>query len=476
MQLKTAISQNESLNRIINLMQFHTPMGRMALLQKEMMTDGTQIDESRRQLDNMEKHLLTKQSTALMEHLLIEVRDIHTTLFNLSNGQRMDEIALFEIKAFALTAEEIRTHQNTWPTVPVYIPSLNRVIAILDPDGQKIKSFYIYDGYSQALMEIRRNIQDLRAAIDQADNETKKTELQQLLLKSIDTAHELEGEILTHLSQTLLPYAVELKTAMSAIIQIDILLAQKRLNNQLNLKCPVLSEQSINLTGLFHPIVKSTLEAKNQTYQPVSISIKQEVTLITGANMSGKSILLQSIALAQLMFQYGFYVPAASASMMPVFDVILLQGDMQNSSQGLSSFGAEVIQISQILKRIKDHHPMLILLDEPARTTNPIEGEALVDGLIEIMQNQNSITLMATHYGSLQSACRRLKTKGLKSADTDKITLQNIHQHLDYALEEIMDHNVPHEAIRIASILGGDAEWLSKANENLKQRNIHIKK
>ena len=101
MQLKTAISQNESLNRIINLMQFHTPMGRMALLQKEMMTDGTQIDESRRQLDNMEKHLLTKQSTALMEHLLIEVRDIHTTLFNLSNGQRMDEIALFEIKAFA---------------------------------------------------------------------------------------------------------------------------------------------------------------------------------------------------------------------------------------------------------------------------------------------------------------------------------------------------------------------------------------
>ena len=119
---------------------------------------------------------------------------------------------------------------------------------------------------------------------------------------------------------------------------------------------------------------------------------------------------------------------------------------------------------------------MLILLDEPARTTNPIEGEALVDGLIEIMQNQNSITLMATHYGSLQSACRRLKTKGLKSADTDKITLQNIHQHLDYALEEIMDHNVPHEAIRIASILGGDAEWLSKANENLKQRNIHIKK
>ena len=470
MQLKAILQQNENMNQIIRLMHFHTPMGRTALLQREMMTCAKAIEQQRLPLDELMEHFTSPQVMATTGQLLSEIRDIHATLESLANGQMVDEIALFEAKSFAITVEKIKAHLLPWPHEIICLPSLEGVVSLLDPDGQRIKSFFIYDGYSAELKQTRKITEALKLDIKTLGNSDKVEELQKELLNQELEAHRLEREILLQLSKALHHFAKELALAFEAMATLDILMAHVSLNKQLNLKRPMVSGNAIAYTGLFHPLVKASLASKNLAYQPISITLRDEVTLLTGANMSGKSILLQSLTLAQLMFQFGFYVPAESATLVPVEEIVLVQGDLQNSQRGLSSFGAEVLQISQILERAQQNHPMLVLLDEPARTTNPVEGEALVDALIGQLQKRPLFALMATHYGSLQTPCRRLKTKGLKIIDSEYITISNINHYIDYSLEEITNGEVPHEAIRIAGLLGGEANWLKEAQDILENR------
>ncbi len=477
MQLKTVISRNENLNQMIHLMQFHTPMGRTALLQRGMMTCSAEIEDNRTPLDNLmnASSRLNEKNTETINHLLNDIRNIHTTLSHLQNGQKLDEIALFEIKTFAITIEKINEQLQTWPSGIVTVPSLISTIDLLDPDGQRIKSFFIYDSYSIELCQLRKKVQDLKDKIERTDVESQINDWQQQISNHKIAVHELENKILAQLSNRLRNNVAELNDAFFAITQLDILLAQKRLNEQLNLIRPSISCDEISYDGLFHPLVKATMLQKEQLFQPISITLQAEVTVLTGANMSGKSVLLQSMELAQLMFQYGFYVPALSAKMVPVHEIFLLQGDHQNSQQGLSSFGAEVLQISTILKSVHQNKTILALLDEPARTTNPAEGESLVDALVDQLQRPKIYSLVATHYGSLQTPCRRIKTKGLRNTNNSNITLLNINQYLDYSLEEIGNNEVPHEALRIADLLGAEPTWIEKAREKLQQRKNNSK-
>lgn len=467
MKLKAIIQQNENMNQIIRLMHFHTPMGRTALLNREMMTCALAIEQQRQPLDELMEHFTSTQMMAITGQLLSEIRDIHATLSSLANGQMVDEIALFEVKSFAITVEKIKAHLLPWPHRVISLPSLEGVVSLLDPDGQRIKSFFIYDSYSAELKQTRKIIEALKLEIKTLDNSGSDPELQKELLNQEMEAHRLEHKILSQLSKALHHFAKELTLAFEAMAALDILMAQISLNTQLNLKRPMVSGNAIAYTGLYHPLVKASLEARHQLYQPVSINLQEGVTVLTGANMSGKSILLQSLALSQLMFQYGFYVPAESATLLPVEEIVLVQGDLQNSQQGLSSFGAEVLRISHIINEARKNKRMLVLLDEPARTTNPSEGEALVDALVEALQRPNLLALVATHYGSLQSPCRRLKTKGLKSTEIKQLTSSNINQYIDYTLEELTGTEVPHEAIQVAIMLGADADWLCKAQEKL---------
>lgn len=183
--------------------------------------------------------------------------------------------------------------------------------------------------------------------------------------------------------------------------------------------------------------------------------------------MAGKTVLLKSIGLAQMMFQFGFPVPATSCCLDPVDDVVFCIGDEQNEMNGLSSFASEITRISEILNRSEREH-LLVLIDEPARTTNPVEGKALVQALVSIMNSRNSFTLVTTHYSQLGIACRRLRVKGFVEDLVDKpLTAQNINRYIDYSLVPDDSDEVPHEALRIAEMLSCHPELLSAAREFL---------
>jgi DNA mismatch repair ATPase MutS len=147
----------------------------------------------------------------------------------------------------------------------------------------------------------------------------------------------------------------------------------------------------------------------------------------------------------------------------PVDDVVFCIGDEQNEMNGLSSYAAEITRISDVIKRSKDEH-LLVLIDEPARTTNPIEGKALVQSIATLMEKRQSITMITTHYSQLGIPCRRLRVKGFVDSLVDMpLSAQNINLFIDYSLVTDTSDEAPHEALRIAEMLECDEELIKTA-------------
>jgi len=113
----------------------------------------------------------------------------------------------------------------------------------------------------------------------------------------------------------------------------------------------------------------------------------------------------------------------------------------------------------------KKQHPLLVLIDELARTTNPTEGRAIVSAVANLLNDCNVKAVITTHYSGLSTQCRKLRVNGFIEDSKDAtITVKNIGDYIDYSLIDDDGTNVPHEALRIAQILGVDADVISEAS------------
>ena len=168
-------------------------------------------------------------------------------------------------------------------------------------------------------------------------------------------------------------------------------------------------------------------------------------------------MVLKMTALNQLLFQFGFGVAAASARIDIKEDIRVCIGDDQDLASGLSSFAGEVKAIDNVLKGMRTGSRMLALIDEPARTTNPIEGTALVTALLNILKDRKISVLMTTHYNVPGDFFRRLKVRGLTEGK------------MDYSLIETSEGDIPHEAINVARSLDIDPLWLAEAEKILNE-------
>ena len=279
--------------------------------------------------------------------------------------------------------------------------------------------------------------------------------------------NEIQQEVIVRLCDQLHAHADRLTQALDEMAYIDFSLARATLAQQWGLHQPDNTSAQPLLQGLFNPRLKQHNESLGLRYQPIDIELTQGVTLVTGANMAGKTVLLKSIGVAQLMYQFGFAVPATVAQLEPVDDVVFCIGDEQNEMNGLSSYAAEITRISDVMHRSESER-LLILIDEPARTTNPVEGKALVQAIATIMGQRDSITMITTHYSQLGVNCRRLRVRGFVESLSDMpITAQTINRFIDYSL--ILDNSdeVPHEALRIAELLNCHPELIRQAKQFL---------
>ena len=393
---------------------------------------------------------------------LMQIKEIKGTAARTLQADRLDDIELFELKSFALTVMELRKALMQTDITAVVMPDLEPVADILDPCRARIPHFYIYDDYSTELAAVRKRIKALNA--DGSDEATREAE--QLFI----TATELEDGIREDLSRMLHTHADAINEALAQVAQLDVLQALSRLAASEHLTKPMTASEGVHYTGLVNPAVRAALAQKGKTYQPVDITLHPGATVITGANMAGKSVLLKSAALAQAMMQFGMYVPAAEARIAPVDEILLSIGDDQSEMSGLSSYAAEMMRIDTILSRLRSGIRALVLIDEPARTTNPVEGLALVQALTSILSGYDSTTALTTHYSGITVPCHRLRVKGLADIPPGTpLRPGDLNKYIDYSLTEEAGDSVPHEAVRIARLLGIDAELIDKTQSIIEQ-------
>ena len=135
-----------------------------------------------------------------------------------------------------------------------------------------------------------------------------------------------------------------------------------------------------------------------------------------------------------------------------------------------------MLRINRIVQDIKAGKNALILIDELARTTNPAEGKAIVNAVLDFLTENEVRSLITSHYSGIQASCRKLRVKGfMKEKVKGTLTIHNINEYIDYSLIEDNDTSVPQEAMRIARILGVRREFVG-SGRNLSAPRIRERK
>ena len=443
MQLRKRIDSPCGLRFMIDNLCTHSGYSRKLLLESSMMHDRLSIEKSyevMRKFYHVVDNEDNKNKIQTLQFKLCKLKDINHTLSRLATSVILDDIELFEVKNLALLSADVKLIlEELNLNEIIVITSLEDVVKILDPDGLRIATFYIYDSYSERLASLRKKLKS-------------KDFYQETIYNEVAA---LEDEIRNELSKRLKPYSDSMIVAMNALADVDLNLAKSLQMKEMGLCFPTLSsEDKSSYKGIFHPEVKNILEKENKEYQKVDIDFGLKPLIIMGANMGGKTIVLKTLALCQYLLQFGFGVPADSAEMMIYDEVFCLTTDDQSINKGLSSFAAEMKNIDAV---IKSSDCVLALIDEPARTTNPTEGTALVSALVKMLQDRAMSLIIVTHYNIKTYNNKCLRVKGL------------IDGKMNYELVETHEGEVPHEALNIAESLGIDSRWIELAKKEMEE-------
>jgi len=441
---------------MVEQLEIHSSIGRRVLLASELMVTPSEIEHNLNRLTLLTEKLndeVTKEAAHEVGLYLRQLRDIRGSIKNLERGNTLDDIEIFEIKHFAIISEAIRQLVEKHQLLPQPLPSLEDIILLLDPDRTQVPSFYIYDSYSKELALLRKQIRTT------ADDK----KLQELY----DACSVLEDNVRVTICNRLRDYTTSLSQCLEQLGLLDVMLAKCYLTQRFNLSCPTISKDTTTYKGLFHPQVMEVLKEGGKSYQPVDIELPQSITLVSGANMAGKTVLLKALALSQYLFQLGFFVPAQSASIAPAHQIITSIGDHQSELEGLSAYASEILTVNQIVTTARKDNKILVLIDELARTTNPTEGKAIVTATANLLNDLSVRGVITTHYSGITGSCRRLRVKGLLEHLAGKVDKTNISSYIDYSLIHDDTGVAPHEALRIAELLNVDPELIQRASDAL---------
>jgi DNA mismatch repair ATPase MutS len=433
-----------------------SPLGRNELLRSTFVSDGKLLEASFKEIESV--LVWQKNNTKHLHKIkqqLSSIQDVFATISRLKNNDALDDIELFDIKKCVLIMQDMSKILTQTSFSLFTLHDTNEVIKILDPEKSLLPHFYIYSFYSKELASLRNKSET-----------TKSQEEKEDLMWQIS---KLENKIRQNLVKKIAPFALYLEQNLKAIAKLDLWLAKATLATEWGCCKPEISDNKTYYVGLFHPVVLQRLKKENTKYHPINIELKQEPCLITGANMTGKSIFLRAIAFSQWMFQFGFYVPAQKASIIPVEKIHFVAGDSDTENTGLSSFVKEIFHIHQILQEIKDNKKKLILVDEFARTTNPKEGTAFVSAFLKMMKQHKTLCLVTTHYSNVAGNFRRLRVKGIQWDKFGNMSPQpqELSKYIDYQLEDCNEKTAPEEAVKIAEIIAIDDAFISLVKKYL---------
>jgi DNA mismatch repair protein MutS2 len=289
--------------------------------------------------------------------------------------------------------------------------------------------------------------------------------------------------ILRYLTDAFRAKPIELRQAVDAATELDIIQAKVRFAHLVSGVAPVLSTDGrLELRGARHPLLIPGVIARQladdetrrergepPAKDPVPVDVllipPTTVLLITGPNTGGKTVALKTAGLLALMAQAGLFVPAADARL-PVFRSIFADiGDEQSIAANLSTFSWHITNIASMDRSLA--MPALVLLDELGAGTDPLEGGALGVAIIEHFRTRGALVISTTHYDALKTYAAT--TPGVTAAafgftpDTYEPTYQILYGSPGRSL-----------ALEMAGRLGLNPAIVSNARANLSERETQL--
>jgi DNA mismatch repair protein MutS len=288
------------------------------------------------------------------------------------------------------------------------------------------------------------------------------------ILGAEDKIAVLEQSLYEALVRDLIDYIIPIQLNASLIAKLDCLLSFAKLARDNQYIRPVLNNEfAINIVDGRHPVIEKQLPLGTD-YVSNSVYLDnetQQVMMITGPNMSGKSALLRQVALITLMAQIGCYVPAKSAEIGIVDKIFTRVGASDNISSGESTFMVEMNETASILNNLSERS--LILLDEIGRGTSTYDGISIAWAIAEYLHSQpknRAKTLFATHYHELNEMTTYFPR--IKNFNVSVKELNNKIIFLRKLLEGGSEHSF---GIHVARMAGMPKQVVDRANDILKK-------
>jgi len=229
-------------------------------------------------------------------------------------------------------------------------------------------------------------------------------EYERKILAADERISEIERQLFIDLRSSIAAQATRLRKTAAAIAQLDVLTSLAKLAADRGYTRPEFnSTGELLIVGGRHPVIEELLRQKGERFVPNDLCLepgRQQLLLITGPNMGGKSTYLRQAALIVLFAQMGSFVPARQAKL-PITDRIFTRiGASDNLARGRSTFLVEMSEVASILNHATPQS--LVLLDEVGRGTATFDGLSIAWAVVEHLQKHTRArTLFATHYHEL---------------------------------------------------------------------------
>ena len=277
----------------------------------------------------------------------------------------------------------------------------------------------------------------------------------------------LETKLFSDLVLAILEYIPPIQLNSSLIARLDCLQSFAAVSVENSYVRPALNESRVlNITDGRHPVIEKQLPA-GESYIPNDLLLDtedQQIIILTGPNMSGKSALLRQTALIVLMAQTGCFVPAKAAEIGMVDKIFTRVGASDNISLGESTFMVEMNETASILNNLSDRS--LILLDEIGRGTSTYDGISIAWAMVEYLHESKlrAKTLFATHYHELnemENSFTRVKNYN--------VSIKELNNKIIF-LRKLRRGGSEHSfGIHVARMAGMPRSVVSRADEILKE-------
>jgi len=293
-------------------------------------------------------------------------------------------------------------------------------------------------------------------------------EYEEQILGAEEKIFSLETQLYNELVYALAAYIKPIQLNAQLVAQLDVLLNFATLAIKNHYVKPQMNEGDIiDIKGGRHPVIEKNLPIGEEyiTNDVFLDNETQQIIIITGPNMAGKSALLRQTGLIVLMAQMGCFVPAKEAKIGLVDKIFTRVGASDNLSTGESTFMVEMSETASILNNLSNRS--LVLLDEIGRGTSTYDGISIAWAISEYLHNHPSAkakTLFATHYHELNEL-----TNSLNRVKNFNVTIKEVNNKVIF-LRKLVPGGSEHSfGIHVAKMAGMPSKLVSRANEILKR-------